>query len=43
MAQLENEKSLRNQNEKKSKMENFMNNTRINASKIYKEQQIKKN
>lgn len=43
MAKLENEKSLLNQNEKKNKMENFMNSTRMNASKIYKEQLIKKN
>lgn len=43
MAKLENEKSLINLNEKKNKMENFMNSTRMNASKIYKEQILKKN
>ena len=33
---------MRNENEKKSKIENFMNSTRLNASKIAKEQQQKK-
>ena len=33
---------MRNENEKKSKIENFMNSTRLNASKITKEQQQKK-
>lgn len=39
---MENERSLHSQNEKRSKMQNFMNNTKMNASKIYRQQQQKK-
>ena len=42
MAQLENERSLQSFNDKKHKIQNFMNSTRLNASKISKEQQEKK-
>lgn len=42
MAEMENERSVRNQSEKQSKMQQFMNSTKMNASKIFKEQQQKK-
>ena len=42
MAHLENQKSMEINHEKKSKIQSFMNNTKLNASKIHKEQQDKK-
>ena len=39
MAELEQERSLRSADERRNKMENFMNSTRLNASKLQKEQQ----
>ena len=42
MAEMENERSVRNQSEKQSKMQQFMKSTKMNASKIFKEQQQKK-
>lgn len=36
MAQLENQKSMEVNYEKKNKIQNFMNSTKLNASKIYK-------
>lgn len=42
MAQLENERSLQSVLEKKTKYQNFVNTTKLNATKIYKEQQSKK-
>lgn len=42
MAQLENQRSLQSVIEKQNKFQSFMNTTKLNASKIYKEQQSKK-
>lgn len=42
MAQLENQRSLQSVLEKQTKYQNFVNTTKLNASKIYKEQQSKK-
>ncbi len=42
MAQLQNQRSLQSINEKKNKIQSFMNSTKLNASKIVKEQVGKK-
>lgn len=42
MAQLENQRSKEDHHQKQHKFQNFLNNTRLNATKIHKEQQHKK-
>jgi hypothetical protein len=42
MAELENQKALQTNNEKRNRIQNFLNTTKSNASKIHKEQQGKK-
>ena len=43
MAQLESQKTLQSNHDKRNRIQHFMNTTKSNASRIYKEQQEKKN